>query len=86
MKKVSEEELKELQELGSILNEVTSTIGQLHLSKKMIMDELDQIHKEMEQQENRFVDFRKREQVLFERLQKKYGTSDVDIVTGEITQ
>lgn len=86
MKQVTEEELKELQALQAELSNIILKLGELHLSKKMVMNELDTLNKLTQDQENQFDAFRKKEESVFERLSTKYGTGDIDIVSGEINQ
>ena len=84
MRKVTEEELTEIQALGQNLMEIITTIGELHLNQLLVKSQLEEVTSEITQQEKRFTEFRNNERVLFEKLQEKYGTSNINIETGEI--
>jgi hypothetical protein len=86
MKKVTEEELKEIQSLRTSLLEIITLIGEYHLNKVVIKTQLDATEKEILAQEKRFLEFQGNERVLFEKLQQKYGTGDINMETGEITE
>jgi hypothetical protein len=86
MKKVTEEELKEIQSLRTSLLEIITLIGESHLNKVVIKTQLDAVEKEILAQEKRFLEFQSGERVLFEKLQQKYGTGDINMETGEITE
>jgi hypothetical protein len=84
MRKVTEEELTEIQALGQNLMEIITTIGELHLNQLLVKSQLEEVTSEITQQEKSFAEFRNNERVLFEKLQEKYGTSNINIETGEI--
>ena len=84
MRKVTEEELTEIQALGQNLMEIITTIGELHLNQLLVKSQLEEVTSEITQQEKSFTEFRNNERVLFEKLQEKYGTSNINIETGEI--
>ena len=84
MKKVTEVELTEIKALGQNLMEIITTIGELHLNQLLVKSQLEDVTAEITQQEKRFIEFRNNERVLFEKLQEKYGTSNINVDTGEI--
>jgi len=86
MKKVTEEELKEIQALRSLLAEIVTLIGENHLNKLVIKTQLDTVEKEIFEQEKRFIEFQSKERLLFQTLQQKYGAGDINMDTGEITE
>ena len=86
MAKVTEEEFTEIQELRESLFGILMSIGEIHLNKKLLQSQLNDTQKQLDEQENKFEEFREKERVLFERLQEKYGAGDIDIETGEITE
>jgi hypothetical protein len=86
MKKVLDEELQELKSLRETYLEIITTLGELHLSKKILENNLKELSLLVETQENRFTEFQEKERVLYEKLQQKYGTGDIDFDTGEITE
>jgi uncharacterized protein involved in exopolysaccharide biosynthesis len=86
MKKVTDAELTEIEALGQKLLEIITTIGELHLNQLLIKSQLEEITAEITQQEQRFAEFRNNERVLFEKLREKYGTSNINVETGEILE
>jgi hypothetical protein len=84
MKKVTDIELTEIEALGQNLLEIITTIGELHLNQLLIKGQLEEVTAEITQQEQRFTEFRNNERVLFEKLREKYGTSNINVETGEI--
>jgi hypothetical protein len=86
MKKIAEEDFAEIQNLKESLFTVLTSIGELHLSKKMLERQIDEAHQQLESQEKAFEEFQEKERVLFEKLQQTYGTGTINIETGEITE
>lgn len=86
MKKVTDEELKQMQQLRETLLEIVTVTGELHLSKFLAEKQLANLTEELDMQHEKFVQFQEKERVLFEQLQKKYGTGNIDIESGEITE
>ena len=86
MKKVTEEELQQIQQLREALVEIVTQIGELHLSEFMAKRQLDQVQQNVKAHEQKFVEFQEKERVLFEQLQQKYGDGNINMDTGEITE
>jgi len=86
MQKVTDEELTELQTLQADLSKIILTLGEFHLSKKLLLNELETLNTLTLEQEKQFEAFRKKEEALFQRLSTKYGTGNIDAVSGEIKQ
>ena len=86
MKKVTEDELKNINALREALIEIISTVGELHLNKLVLSKQLDVIDSNIKMQENKFSEFQEKERVLYQKLQETYGTGVVDMETGEITE
>lgn len=86
MKKVTDEELKQIQTLRETLVEIVTTIGELHLTKYMTERQLQTIDIDIKDQQDRFVKFQEQERVLFEKLQQQYGTGNINFETGEIVE
>lgn len=84
MKKVTEDELKEIQTLRDSLLTIISKIGELTLSKSLLVKEIKSIESDVEEEEKKFLEFQKQERVIFEKMQQKYGTGNIDLNTGEI--
>ena len=86
MRQVTTEELNEIQILRESLIEIISTVGELHLSKHLAQKQVNQLSTSIELQEQRFTEFQEQERVLFEKLQQKYGTGNINMETGEIQE
>lgn len=86
MKKLTEEELTKIQELRGLLFGIISSIGELHLNKVLLQNQLSDIDQQIKYQEGKFTEFQQSEKVIYEELQQKYGTGSINIDTGEITE
>lgn len=84
MKVVTEEEQKQLLLLRESILSVVTSLGEIHLNKLLLKEELDKLEAQEKIQENNYREFQKNERVLFEQFEAKYGTSNIDLVTGEI--
>lgn len=85
MQKVTDEELKEVQELRDTLLTIVSSIGELHLAKVLLEKEIDLVNNNMRSEEENFVNFQEKERVIYSKLQEKYGAGNINLETGEIT-
>ncbi len=86
MKKVTTEELQQIQNLRETLLEIITITGELNLTKFMTETQLNELTASIQKQQERFVDFQEKERVLFEQLQQKYGTGNINFETGEIVE
>lgn len=86
MKQVTTEELAQIQNLRETLLEIITITGELNLSKFMTETQLSELNSNIQKQQERFVDFQQKERVLFEQLQNKYGTGNINFETGEIVE
>lgn len=86
MKKVTDQEFQAVKELRDEFLEIISTIGELHLSRTMIKNQLQIIEDRVQEQEKRFAEFQNKEKVIYDELQKKYGTGNISMETGEIIE
>ena len=86
MKKVTDAELLEIQTLRETLLEVITATGELTLNKFMLQNQLDAVTSEITKQQDKFIDFQAKERVLFEKLQQTYGTGNIDMETGEVSE
>lgn len=84
MAKVSDEDLKEIQNLRNTLVNIVSSVGEMTLSKSLLLKEVAQIEENIKNEEQKFTEFQKQERVIFEKMQQKYGTGNIDVTTGEI--
>lgn len=86
MKKVTDDELKQIQQLRERLVEIITLTGELHISKYLTEKQVTNITTELNKQHEKFIEFQEQERVLFEQLQQKYGTGNISFETGEITE
>jgi len=86
MKKVTEAELLEIQKMRESLLEIVVSIGELTLNKFLIQTQLDSISADINAQQSAFIAFKENERVLFEKLQQTYGTGNIDMETGEVSE
>ena len=86
MKKVTDSELLEIQKLREMLLEVITTIGELTLNKFMLENQLNTVSSDIKTQQDKFVEFQTKERVLFEKLQQTYGTGNINMETGEVSE
>ena len=86
MKKVTDAELKQIQQLRETLLEIVTVTGELHLSKFLAETQLANLTEELNKQHEKFVQFQEKERVLFEQLQIQYGAGNIDMQSGEITE
>lgn len=84
MKKVTDEELQQIQSMREQLVELVTLVGEQHLNKVVVQGQLQSIEQQLNTLEQRFAQFQEQERVLFEQLQQKYGTGNINIETGEI--
>ena len=77
--KVTEEELKELENFQQNINVITYQLGQLALRKLNLEKEEADVRLQYEQ-------VLLQEKELGDRLKEKYGTAQIDLKTGEIIQ
>ncbi len=85
MQKVTEQELKEIQELRESLLVIVSTVGELYLAKTLLEKEIAQVETNIKNEEQKFTEFQQKERVIYDKLQQKYGTGNINLDTGEIT-
>ncbi len=86
MRKVTDEELQEIHQLRNSIAEIVSTIGELSLEKFMTETKLLEIQSGIRDEESKFLEFQQNERVLFDKLQEKYNTGNINIETGEIVE
>jgi hypothetical protein len=76
MGKITEEELKKLEQIKNQALEVASILGELNYQKIIIDDQIDS-------QKETIRKIKKEEFTLFEELRSKYGNVSINIQTGE---
>lgn len=86
MKKVTSEELLQIQKLRESLTEIITSVGELNLNKFILETQIKTVTDEINKQQTNFLEFQEQERVLFEKLQQTYGTGNIDLETGEIVE
>lgn len=86
MKQVTKEELQQIQNLRETLLEIITMTGELSLTRFVTERQLTELDTNIKTQQEKFVDFQQKERVLFEQLQQKYGTGNINFETGEIVE
>lgn len=76
--KVSEEELKEIENFQQSVNLITYQLGQIALQRLSLEKQEEALELQHEQ-------LLKQEKQLGDKLKEKYGNSQIDLKTGEIT-
>jgi predicted transcriptional regulator len=77
--KITEEELKELENFQQTINTITFQLGQLSLRKLNLKSEENNL-------KNQYSSLLQTEKELGDRLKEKYGDSQIDLKTGELIQ
>tara|TARA_A100001011_G_C13864505_1_gene656373 strand:- start:333 stop:590 length:258 start_codon:yes stop_codon:yes gene_type:complete len=75
--KITEEELKELENFQQSINAITFQLGQLALRKLNLETEEDIL-------ETQYSNLLKTEKELGDKLKEKYGNSQIDLKTGDL--
>ena len=76
--KVTEEELKEIENFQQSVNLITYQLGQIVLQRLSLEKQEEALELQHEQ-------LLKQEKQLGDKLKEKYGNSQIDLKTGEIT-
>lgn len=77
--KITEEELKELENFQQTINTITFQLGQLSLRKLNLESEENNL-------KNQYSNLLQTEKELGDKLKGKYGDSQIDLKTGELIQ
>ena len=75
--KITEEELKELENFQQTINTITFQLGQLSLRKLNLESEENNL-------KNQYSSLLQTEKELGDRLKEKYGNSQIDLKTGDL--
>ena len=75
--KITEEELKELDNFQQTINTITFQLGQLSLRKLNLESEENNL-------KNQYSNLLQTEKELGDKLKEKYGNSQIDLKTGEL--
>jgi len=86
MTKITEQELTNVQQLRSDLYAIIVATGELHLNKVVLTQQLAELNAQITLQEKTFAEFQQKEQVIYQQLQEKYGTGNINVDTGEVSE
>lgn len=85
MTKISEDDLKEINDLRLKINKSIGEAGQATLQIKMLQEDIKNLENRINEESVAFQKFIDEEQQLVKRLSEKYGTGSIDFETGEFT-
>jgi len=77
--KFTEEELNSIQNIRTQASQVFFTLGQLHIERRNVNDELDKREEQIEESHDALV---AKEKELYKSLNSKYGEGTLDPVSG----
>ena len=84
-KKLTTEELDELNSIQSKYLELTAQLGQLHLEKISLTVALSEMDNELSKLQGVFLELKEQESNVQQAFTKKYGNGTVNLETGEFT-
>jgi len=76
-KRLSEEELQEIQDIRKNVTEIASILGDLNY-QKLALEIM------IEEQKSKVADVKRREAFLFEKIRNTYGNVTLNLETGEV--
>ena len=85
MKKITEEELKEVNELRSKLSTTVNETGELTLGLNLLEDDVNNIKRNLTEKVEEFKALLAQEKTIIIRLREQYGVGSIDFETGEFT-
>jgi hypothetical protein len=84
VKTVTPEELQEVKELQDAYVTATYDLGQATIDKNEALKTIDRAEKAMEESFNRLDSLKQKEKEISDKLVEKYGSSTIDLSTGNI--
>ena len=84
-KKVTDEELQSIKDLGTKYNTISSAFGQLRVQRLILEQQLEQVDKAEKNLEEDYISTQGKEQALVQGLNENYGTGTLNPQTGEFT-
>ena len=82
VKKLTEYELKDLNDLQQQYGEVQNSMGQLSMQEILLSQEKERLETSKEEAESRYVTIQQKERDLVDKLTKKYGEGRFNIEQG----
>lgn len=84
-KKLTEEELKSINELSTKLSDIVDKFGQVKIEKLNLQAQLTGLDELEKQFETEFYSLKEQELNLTKQLNEKYGNATINLVTGEVS-
>ena len=83
--KLTDEELKEVQELRKQFNLITFEFGELSLTRDLLQKELQKLNKDIENYISTYSTLQEKEKALIDKLNTNYPNATINFETGELS-
>lgn len=83
--KITDEELKQVQELRSNFNLITFEFGELSLTRKLLQQEIDKLDKDINDYVSTYKTLQTKEKELIDKLEQSYPDQTINFETGELS-
>jgi hypothetical protein len=84
-RKLDKEHLDEIQTMRDAFAQNSQLLGNLYIEEFSLQQQLRQLDAQREEQMKRFVDLRKQEEDLLEKMRNRYGDGQINIAQGTFT-
>ena len=84
IKKITPEELEDVQKIRSGYQEITVKLGQIQVQRMQITNQIEMLNKAEEDLRKEWGDTQGEEQTAISDLQEKYGKVNINLDSGEI--
>ena len=86
IKKITPEELENVQKVRSKYQEITVKLGQIQVQRMQITNQIEMLNKAEEDLRKEWGDTQADEQTAISDLQEKYGKVNINLDSGEINE
>ena len=86
IKKITPEELENVQKVRSKYQEITVKLGQIQVQRMQITNQIEMLNKTEEDLRKEWGDTQAEEQKAIQDLQEKYGKVNINLDSGEINE
>ena len=86
IKKITPEELENVQKIRSKYQEITVKLGQIQVQRMQITNQIEMLNKAEEDLRKEWGDTQGEEQTSISDLQEKYGKVNINLDSGEINE
>ena len=86
IKKITPEELENVQKVRSKYQEITVKLGQIQVQRMQITNQIEMLNKAEEDLRKEWGDTQAEEQTSISDLQEKYGKVNINLDSGEINE